>query len=263
MAERTPATPRRQSAGGDDFVATEPTDSFNFTEQDVTGMTAPVGTAFGSGTRGQDDAGGATPTVGEQVQEVAEQVQESAGQLIGQVRTQASTQLTTQKDRAAEGLGVVAQALRQTGEQVRAQDQAMVAQYLDGIAGQAERLSDQLRSQDLGQLAEATERFARRRPEVFVGAALAVGFLASRFFRSSGQQQGAESQYRAGTAERPPYDVDRYAFGYAGTSPSPSFGYGTATDLAPAPRLSDAMTEARATGRPLTSADYLAGPEEL
>jgi ElaB/YqjD/DUF883 family membrane-anchored ribosome-binding protein len=222
-----------------------------------------------------DDA--ATPSVGEQVQEVtgqvqeaAGQVQETAGQLVNQVREQATTQLTSQKDRAAQGLKVVSQALRLTSEQVRMQDQAMVAQYLDGAADRVERVSDQIRTQDLGQLFQATEQFARRRPELFVGAALATGFLASRFLRSSPQQEGSETQPRTGsvdTAVRPvyDYDADLYTADYAGTRTGvdDSAGYGTVTGFDQSSSLSEAMAEARATGTPLTAADYRPDTEGL
>lgn len=217
-----------------------------------------------------DDA--ATPSVGEQVQEVtgqvqeaAGQVQETAGQLVNQVREQATTQLTSQKDRAAQGLKVVSQALRLTSEQVRMQDQAMVAQYLDGAADRVERVSDQLRTQDLGQLFQATEQFARRRPELFVGAALATGFLASRFLRSSPQQESSETQPRTDTADRPmyDYDADLYTPDYAGTGVDATAGYGTAMGLDQSSSLSEAMAEARATGTPLTAADYRPGSENL
>src|SRR5215211_4670292 len=74
---------------------------------------------------GQNTAHGTTREVTDQVKEtvgqVADQAQQDAGQVVGQARQQMASRLAGQKDRAAEGLTSVAQALRQTGQQLREQ----------------------------------------------------------------------------------------------------------------------------------------------
>ena len=161
---------------------------------------------------------------------------------------------------------MVAQALRQTGQQVREQDQGAVAQYIDGAADQLERISDQLQTQDLGQLVEATERFARRQPVLFVGSALAVGFLATRFLRSSGRQPDAETGYSPAIAGGvAPYGTDVtdiYAAGYAETMPGGPLGYGAMSQTGSASDLGGALDEAVLGDTPLTPVDDAPGSEE-
>jgi len=156
------------------------------------------------GSAGQD--GGATAAgVADQVRDkagqVADKVQEKAGPVVEQVQQQAQTQLTTQKDRAAEGLGSVAQALRQTGEHLRNDQQAAVASYAEQATQKVDQLASYLRERDLGDMVGEVERFARREPALFLGGAFVAGVLAARFLKSSGRQvdntgQGAQAGYR-------------------------------------------------------------------
>ena len=244
MAEREPDA-------GDEFATTTPT----------AGLGQP--TSAGAAPSGTGDAGAAAAAVVDQVQEVAGQVQEQAGRLLDQARQQLTTQVTSQKDRAASGLETVVQVLRQTGQQVREQDQGAVAQYVEGAADQLERFSGQLRTQDVSQLVDATERFARRQPALFVGGALAAGFLATRFLLSSRPQQGAGTGYSPDAAGGvSPYATDIYASGYPGTMAGAGLGYGGVADTGSASGLSEAMQEARLSGAPLTPADYAPGSEE-
>jgi hypothetical protein len=117
--------------------------------------------------------------------EIVAKTQEVAGQLADQARQQVKSQLTQQKDRAAESLGSVAQALYTMGEQLRGQEQPAIAAYSDSIAETADRVFSYLADKDIDQLAGDVERFARRQPALFLTGAFALGFLASRFFKSS------------------------------------------------------------------------------
>jgi hypothetical protein len=101
-------------------------------------------------------------------------------------RQTAESQMASGKDRAAEGLGSVAQALRQTGEQMRPQDHLGVSPYLSAVAEQIDRASGYLQDRSLGQLVGDVESFARREPAIFLGGAFLAGLLAGRFLKSSG-----------------------------------------------------------------------------
>ena len=56
---------------------------------------------------------------------------------------------------------------------------------LRSLAEQAERLSSYVRDRDFRGFQTDLQDLARRRPAVAIGAALAVGMLAARFFKSS------------------------------------------------------------------------------
>jgi hypothetical protein len=118
--------------------------------------------------------------------QLAQQVQHLAGDVASTARQTAESQLSGSKARAAEGLGSMAQALRQTGEQMRPQDHLGVSPYLSTAAEQIERASDYLQDRSLGQLVGDVESFARREPALFLGGAFLAGLLAGRFLKSSG-----------------------------------------------------------------------------
>ena len=106
---------------------------------------------------------------------MVDQARETAGQVADQAREQASSQVDSQKDRAVEMLGHLAQAVRQTGQELRQQDQPALAGYVDRTAQAVERCAGYLRARDTGQLLDEGERLARRHPAVFLGGSFAQG----------------------------------------------------------------------------------------
>lgn len=123
--------------------------------------------------------------VQQQIRPVVEQTQQRAGEMMDQARTQVVSQLENQKERATGGLGTVAHALRQTGQQLREKQQEGIAQYTDRAAETVERFSEYLNGRDVHQLIGEVEEYARRQPAVFLAGAFALGFLAARFLKSS------------------------------------------------------------------------------
>jgi hypothetical protein len=134
--------------------------------------------------------------------QVAHKAEQQAGQLADQAKQQATSQLSSQKERATQHLGSVAQALRQTGQHLREQDQGSMAQYTDKAAEQVERFSGFLKNKNVNELMSEAERFARRQPSLFLGGAFAVGVLGARFLKSSSQQQssGGSQQQSSGSS---------------------------------------------------------------
>jgi hypothetical protein len=114
--------------------------------------------------------------------------------IVDRVKDQATTQITTQKDRATDGLGSIAAAIRQSSQPLRDNNQEMLADYVARAADQIDRFSTRLGESDVNALIEDAKRFAHRRPAVVVGAAFAAGIIAARFLKSS----GAASQQFAG-----------------------------------------------------------------
>ena len=123
--------------------------------------------------------------------------------IVGRVRDQATAQLSSQKDRATDGLGTVAQAVRQTTRHLREEQHDTVARYADQAADQIERFSQRLREKDVGELLNDAQQLARRKPALFVGGAFALGLLGARFMKSSAPDgaaaYGGSTQYRGGS----------------------------------------------------------------
>ncbi len=124
--------------------------------------------------------------------------------LMDRVRDSATSQLGAQKDRATDGIGSVAQAVRQSTQQLRDQHHETIAQYVEQAADQLERFARRMKDRNVGDLAREAQELARRRPALFIGSAFALGLLGARFLKSSAPNgrtaynPGSGSAYGAG-----------------------------------------------------------------
>ena len=181
---------------------------------------------------------------GERLQEaaggVADRVAETAQQTVG-------TQVDTGMVKASTVLEQIAGAVRTSGDELRG-DQPQVASFADGAAGQVERFARYLNENSAQDLMREAEEFARRQPAIFLGGALALGLVASRFLKASPTGGSSGSRYRGySSADRGAraaggsYPSDYAgAMGYArdrgnatgGDSSSTAPGYGSGTGYA-------------------------------
>jgi hypothetical protein len=131
----------------------------------------------------------------------------SQGGIMGRVRERAAAQLENQKGRATDGMGSVAQAVRQSTRQLRDQQHETIAQYVEKAADQLDRFSTQLREKNVSDLVDDVQRFARRQPALFIGAAFAAGLIGARFLKSSNEtgQYGAAQRYDTAGPGTPRY----------------------------------------------------------
>lgn len=95
--------------------------------------------------------------------------------------------LDSQKRAAADSLDGWAQALRRTAEQL-SQDDSTAATITQRAAEGLADFSGSLRNRDISSIITQAQDFARRRPALFLGGALATGLLLARFLKSSGQR---------------------------------------------------------------------------
>ncbi|HEU5012632.1 MAG TPA: hypothetical protein VFT66_08820 [Roseiflexaceae bacterium] len=198
------------------------------------------------------------------VSDVADQAKETAGQIADQARQQATSRIADQKDRAAEGLTGVAQALRQTSQQLNDHDQSGFTTYIDSAANQVERVSHYLRDKDVGELIDDVEYYARREPALFVGGAFVLGLLGARFLKSSRPQASGSGSYALATRRNyAPTRGSYYGQGqqraggslsrYGATSSTANYGYSTAD--------ADASRTTGTTGTTGTHGTNVAGTE--
>jgi hypothetical protein len=118
---------------------------------------------------------------------------ETVSATTSQVADKVRSGFDTQKGKAADGLGSMAQALRQSSEQLRQQNQdGAVSGYIATAADQVERLSGYLRSTKTKEIVANVERFARQQPALFVGGAFMLGILGARFLKSSSSASSSE-----------------------------------------------------------------------
>jgi len=116
------------------------------------------------------------------------QARQQADKLATWGGEQVRVQLGNQKHQASQRIAPVQTALRETAHQLRKQGQNS-AQYVDRATDQVERFSDYLRETDVDEIVGEVRGVARRRPALFLGGAATLGFLATRFLKSSSQEQ--------------------------------------------------------------------------
>ena len=142
-----------------------------------------------SGTTGQTgSADQVTEQAKHQGQQLAQQARQQAGKLANRGGEQVKSQLETQKHQAAQRMTPVQMALRETAQQLRKQGEGPVAEYADKASDQVERFSGYLRETEVDEITDEVRGFARSRPALFLGSAALLGFLGTRFLKSSSQE---------------------------------------------------------------------------
>lgn len=129
-----------------------------------------------SGSSGMTDGGS-----GDHLKDATSRVASKVSDTIGQ---EVDTRTSAGFDRAGSMLDHVADAMDQAGDKLRPEE-APVADVAKAAAGQLRGAADYLRNTDMESLLSNAEDFARRQPAIFLGGALAIGLMASRFLKAS------------------------------------------------------------------------------
>jgi hypothetical protein len=177
-------------------------------------------TASGSAST-RSDAGSSAVGTGPTSTGAMEKAKETISNVASQAGDKVASGLDTQKAKAAEGLGSVARALRQSSDQLRDQNQgAVVPEYISSAANQVERLSGYLRSTNTRDMVTGVEQFARQQPALFVGGAFMLGLLGARFLKSSAQSSSGQSAHMPRSESLVPRgsspEMSSYGRGYSG-----------------------------------------------
>ena len=145
------------------------------------------------------------PQATAKAREAGEHMRHEAQRLTDEAKAKGSSMLHDQQHFFAAQLGSLAEALHQTAEHLAGQEKSGLAHYTDQAASGLERLSHSLRDRDFNTVAGQVEDFARRQPIAFIGGAALLGFLASRFLKSSAERRhpSYSSAHTAGMADEP------------------------------------------------------------
>lgn len=111
----------------------------------------------------------------------------SGGNLRNKVASTVASAADSQKNRAADSIGGIADVARQTGEELRGQNE-MLASWVNAASDQLRTLADHLRDRPAAEIADDLSRFARERPALFLGGAFLMGMGVARLLKSSPDQ---------------------------------------------------------------------------
>ena len=139
-----------------------------------------------------------------------------------------------QKERAAQQLATIAQAVRAGADSLDRRQSPVAARYAGQAADRFAEMSQSLDERSWGAVIGEVGGVARRRPALFVAAAVAVGFLAGRFVALPAPEGGTR-RTRPADGLRPGEAVTAAISSAAGHA-APSGGPGDAMYRGAAPR---------------------------
>ncbi|QEA38101.1 hypothetical protein FGL86_02795 [Pistricoccus aurantiacus] len=146
-----------------------------------------------AGTTGSGSVGSASGTAGaagkpqteHAKDDVKHKAQQTAGEVQDAARQQAESTFNRQTGAAAQETEKVANVFHKMADEFKNQDQAYFSRYANDLARGTDALSRRLREKNLQDLLGDVQRYGRQRPAALMGGAIAVGFLLSRFLKSS------------------------------------------------------------------------------
>ncbi len=153
-------------------------------------------------------------------------VRETAQNAVNQGKSFLGKQVDERSTMIGQQIGSLAQDLHNVGDQLRASGTVGgAAGYVDQGAELVDKLAQYLQDADSDRLIGDLEQYARRQPWAIAGAALVLGFAASRFIKTSSVRR-----YR-GASDGGSYGSGSYgsSYGSYGTGSTSSYGGGYAS----------------------------------
>jgi hypothetical protein len=162
-------------------------------------------------------------------------IMEKAADLAHGAKEQARAQYDERKSAAVGELGSLASSLRRVVDDLGASHpNNMSGRVVSTIADRIETFGQSLEGKDLDRVIGDVETFARRNPAAFLGGAVALGFIASRFLKSSAPMGHSSGRDLYSSEAYGGYNAGRTdsAIGTAGfTGGATTGGLDTATDF--------------------------------
>jgi ElaB/YqjD/DUF883 family membrane-anchored ribosome-binding protein len=129
------------------------------------------------------------------------QVPEQAQELLEAARRRGRGLLDRQKDAAVSELHSVADVMRDAARQFEEKEEGEVGRTVERAAQYLDRISDTLRSQDIGELVGRAQQTLRDRPVIALGVTAVVGFTIGRILRASSRRIAARAEAAGGIGE--------------------------------------------------------------
>lgn len=163
------------------------------------------------------------------VSETASAAKEQVTRTATRVGEQAKNTVDARMSDVAHELGSVADAVRQTSNEVGDRNQT-IARYGEKFAEQIEGVSSYLDERSLDDVLGDVQDFARRQPAVFLGGAFMLGVMVGRFLRSSESRSFG-------------YDQGQYGLDFSTSGQSSQYGYSPKRNGYPSSSASESTTQ--------------------
>jgi len=138
----------------------------------------------------------------------------TANGVLGGIQQRVTSRVDEQKNRAADGLGGIADVFRSAGNELRNENETL-ASYVDTASDQLKRFADNIRQRGVADMLDDVHAFARQRPALFIGGAFLIGLGIARFLKAS-SDRGAMRAYGDGFSEVDPMTAGIGSPSYSG-----------------------------------------------
>lgn len=139
----------------------------------------------------------------------------TAKEVLGGVKQRVTSRVDDQKNRAADGLGGIADVFRSASNELRNENETL-ASYVDMASDQMRRFADQIRQKGVGDMLDDVHAFARRRPALFIGGAFLIGIGIARFLKASSDRGAMRSYKISGFSDVDPMTAGTGSPSYSG-----------------------------------------------
>jgi hypothetical protein len=139
--------------------------------------------ASGAGRAGSGPSGAGAGSFRDQASQAADEAKSAAATVADQVRARLNEVVAQQKAAGADKIAGVAKAAHSAAGELD-HTSPQVARLVRSAAGSVDRIAEDVRSRDLGEVFGTLADFGRRQPVAFFGGAVVAGFLLARFFKS-------------------------------------------------------------------------------
>lgn len=113
------------------------------------------------------------------------------------VKSRAASYFDEQRTYVAEVIDDLAKATHHCVDELRQENHPQISRLTEALADGMDNVSKSLRSQDVNYFLNRAQTFAKERPGVILGGALALGFLTVRFLKSSNRTQQSMIENRS------------------------------------------------------------------
>ena len=138
----------------------------------------------------------------------------TAKDVLGGVKQRVTSRVDEQKNRAADGLGGIADVFRTASNELRNENETL-ASYVDAASDQMRRFADQIRQKGVADMLDDVHAFARRRPALFIGGAFLIGIGIARFLKATADRN-AMREYGDGFSSVDPMTAGTGSPSYSG-----------------------------------------------
>ena len=159
-----------------------------------------------------------------------DEIRSKAAEVAGKARHRVENQYNRRLEQAANEIHHLASALRGAADNLRKDGaSSLSSSLLTRAAARLDTLGSSFTAKDLDGIIGDVERLARRNPAAFIGGAMLIGFVASRFLKSGHGHGRPDSAQRYEAAALP--DFGATSPGIAGGTAGTGFGPGNVGGL--------------------------------